>query len=83
MTIHASLLIPYKDKIKDWSKNLFELAQEIAHLSISLNDLVNQIDNHAKSVNEEMKQFHEGFAYERPKTAGKRGKKPVLHSLES
>lgn len=83
MNIPLGLLIPYQDKITDVALDLYQASVDLHALSDSLHDLIKLINDHAINVNEEMKKFKEGFAYERPKTPGSSRKKPVLHGMES
>ncbi len=82
MNIPIGLLIPYQDKITDVAMDLYQASEDLYSLADSLNDLINLLKNHCVNVDEEMKKFKEGFAYERPKTTSKRGKKPVIHCVE-
>jgi hypothetical protein len=78
-----SVMLPYHGKLRHLQDVLYSLSTQLRILGNEVNDLIHQIEENATQVNEQMKQFEEGFAYERPKTPSRPRKKPVLHGVES
>ena len=78
-----NVMLPYHGKLRHLQDVLYSLSTQIRILGNEVNDLIHQIENTANQVDEQMKQFEEGFAYERPKTTSRPSKKPVLHGVES
>ena len=77
------LLIPKLLKVYTLSEKLWNIGDELQEMSICIASLVEEVKCQVVIVEEEMKKFEEGFAYERPKTTSNHGKKPVLHGVES
>lgn len=82
MKVPQDILVSYRDRIQLLSEDLYEASKTLEQLADYISDLVISIDEHTIKVNEEMKQFDEGFKYVRTKTSGAPRKKPVLHGLE-
>jgi len=69
-------------RIKCIRESLFELSEDIIDCAHDLEGLMLDVANQVDRSREQMKQFEEGFAYERPKTPSTPRKKPVLHGVE-
>jgi hypothetical protein len=72
----------YLTRLKAIRDSFFALSMDMENCVQDFSEILSDVVYHGKAIEEQMKQFKEGFAYERPKTPSRASKKPVLHGVE-
>lgn len=72
----------YLERLRNIRDGIGALADLHKRMHSDLSEIILHLKDYTDDIDEEMKKFKEGFAYERPKTPSSPRKKPVLHGVE-